>query len=816
MRSAQCGISRLLLLPDSDEMAIKIQCSSCGASLRAPDHALGQTFACPKCKQSILVGLEEDGLDDEELKLVEDDDPDVGSVFDVFGGDYSASSATSGEFGNQPPHGGLVPQQMPMGSLPPRNAPPGWGNQPEIPLKQSRPWGVIAAVGSMVVLLIIVAIAWSFSGDDDNDRQANAAKNAQQHLDEIRDRLRDARPRVRNPVRGRDNADDEPDDADDEPEDAGQVGRNRAGFPGGFPEGFPRGRDGADWPEMPDFPTPEEIRERINNPPDIDEIRERLRNRPDFPSARPNSAPSDVDKYATVDVDSDDTTEFVTVNNLASGPASWQPVEIPHASIPFEYPLEDVYAPHVDFSPVIFSQDGQYAAVASFGTFNGVSEVLIFDLVAQEIIAKQTINSSRAAPLAISPDNQTVITGHQFGMLNGESRIFFWNINKDQKQLDYVKGWESTEFPKFAAYLNDHEVVMCAGRNVAVFDVERNQALKVVKGSSVSPIAGGHRFAVQPGRANSILDLMEGTRFVFSRNSETSFYKECGISADGSMLAITTSQGGSVYANTTRVFDTRNDTLVTEFSVLESLEVPRFVGNKYLMTPSNLFDYELLAKVAEFEAHRPLGNAMLGCFHPAATYDGRTVVYIHQDDPDEAAYSLVTSTLLDDHILDAVNEYTSLPSLLVGPGTPIQLILDQSVPGGVAVELREYLTEAGLVISNKQEDLAVEIWVEDGQKQTTEVVDAVNTSKSLGHVTYVPKISHFYMTLFGREIANLRQGSSPNRELNVRPGESLVGAANRACQPSAGFFIRNIPTRTRLFDGDVPKIRVTSQGLEAN
>ena len=72
---------------------IRIQCSNCGAKLKAPDEAAGKTTKCPKCGSSVSI-----------VEPVYDAEPlsDAGPPADVYGLDDPAPALAPKESGTEP------------------------------------------------------------------------------------------------------------------------------------------------------------------------------------------------------------------------------------------------------------------------------------------------------------------------------------------------------------------------------------------------------------------------------------------------------------------------------------------------------------------------------------------------------------------------------------------------------------------------------------------------------------------------------------------------------------------------------------------
>lgn len=502
---------------------------------------------------------------------------------------------------------------------------------------------------------------------------------------------------------------------------------------------------------------------------------------------------SEASKYPVTKLKTDGIKKFETSSSFSPSVPSWQPSKLRNVSIPFDFAGEGSEM-HVTICDPVFSSNGKFAAVGMYNPIAEQSKIVVFDLERRKIHSQKRVPSGRMMPLAISPDNGTLVTWHGFGI---EDRIFFWTIDSSVGKLEFKKSWQADSMVKMGAYLDASRLALATSLQVVIFDSKDNRALSATDGQEMFSVIGGAGYTIDKSNdGNYVVDIGNQTRNKFSDRNQR-YFGNHSINSNGRLFA--TYREGA-----TTIYDLTNGRKLVEMSGFSG-GTPRFVGSRFVIVGRHLYDMRLQAAVAKFDTGQNLG------FQPISTRDG-SLAFVLQPDRQEKRYEFVIADLLTPELGERITQYTAGDPIKIGPGTSIAVntkMDNRKIPG----ELKKYFTDAGLRISSNAK-IVVEAEVERLPSVTVNTGEAGKIDRQITSVTYSPTVSHLRLRVDGVEVFSKRQENNPGGLIRRKQNESVQAAARRMSNPRNKFFTSGgIPTKLNLYPGEMPVVEVSGSGF---
>lgn len=422
------------------------------------------------------------------------------------------------------------------------------------------------------------------------------------------------------------------------------------------------------------------------------------------------------------------------------------------------------------------SADKRFMATAISNPFENDSEIVVTDLEAGKSRPPLRIGLKEASILAISPDGTKAVT-YKKGRGRDPGVMDFWTLGDQAKQTaswHTGSGFDRVGLAPVSGRFLDESRLLTFGRRVILWDCQTAAALysfAILESTKPALSANGKQFAVASGKSVFIVNTNDGK--VTGKIDPPSASQVLAFSQDGQFLAGIDSGTGEIW-----VWDLASNELARQLSAPpSSVKSMYWVGDKYLLiNDTNLMDVELRTAVWKY---RPSGGSIISANDGRFWFVGKS--------------KMTPLSLPHKNFDDQTAQFDPDDLLVLKPGSEVSIQLDVPFAPSEQKAIRDKLVEmlqANEVAVRNDADLKLVLKITQGKQETAEMSSIMDPFGRRGteSIKYTPNIASVALTKDGVEFWGKGRRFGPGGIINMRSGESAQAAANRLCQPDAGFF----------------------------
>lgn len=435
------------------------------------------------------------------------------------------------------------------------------------------------------------------------------------------------------------------------------------------------------------------------------------------------------------------------------------------------------HAFHNRLSNVAYSPDKKFLATSLTNPFEKASEIVVVDLANSKARSPIQIPGKDCQLLAISPSGTKAVTFRK-GQGREKGAVDFWKLGES---ADNVARWNAAsffdrdEFLPTTAYFLDESRLLTFGRRVILWDCETAAALYSFSIPSTSkPVLSPNGKQIAIGMGNAIYLVETETGKTLGKIETEKSISILAFSQDGIFLAGLRPATGGI-----DIWDLGTGELIQQMAVPGgSGSSLVWAGEKHLLVNgTELMDVELRATVWRYKSKS--GGSII------STQDGR-YWYVGK--------TKIVPVSFAKNGLDAKTANLDPDSLLVlKPGAELTIEFDMPIPPNEQKQIRDRMVsnlQANGISIGSGSDLRIVASIKKGKQESAEMSDFRDPLGRFGtqKITYTPNYAKVEILVNGKSVWRKSRRFGPGGMIHMNQNESAQQAANRLCQPDAGFF----------------------------